>query len=75
MNKKKYDKFVEFARACARNAHSASHKETAAELWQRATEYQAKATELGDRPVIGDPPSWLPHGRKRTRSPSHRRLG
>jgi hypothetical protein len=53
-----YDDLAELARICAKNAHIASSKEVAAKLWEMATEYRDKATELngGRAPYIGEPP-------------------
>jgi hypothetical protein len=46
---------------CARNAHRASNKQVARELWKMAEEYRAKAADLdnGMLPDIGDPPPRL----------------
>ena len=53
-----YEELAELARVCAKNAHLASSKEIAAELWKMAAEYRDKATKLngGTAPDIGPPP-------------------
>jgi hypothetical protein len=53
-----YEHLAEMARICAENAHIASSKEIAAELWKMATEYRDKAAKLNDGagPEIGQPP-------------------
>jgi hypothetical protein len=53
----RYDELLELAHTCARNARSATSKEGATELWSMASEYRAKAAELGEPPNIGDPPT------------------
>jgi hypothetical protein len=65
-----YEHLVEMARICAKNAHIASSKEIAAELWKTATEYRDKAANLhgGAAPDIGQPPYWLPRSGKNNRS-------
>lgn len=56
-----YDDMAEMAGICAKNAHLASTREVAAELWKIAKEYQEKAAALdsGKLPDIGKPPRWI----------------
>lgn len=55
----RYKQLVALARMCARDARSANIKEVSAVLWKMALEYHDRATELGNVPDIGKPPSWL----------------
>jgi len=54
-----YEELIELARMCAKNAHIATMKEVARELWKMANEYRAKAMALDtSKPInIGEPPS------------------
>lgn len=56
-----YHDTIELKTICARNAHLATTKEVAAELWNMAKEYQAKAAKLdgGKLPELGKPPRTL----------------
>jgi len=53
-----YNKFVELAHICAKNAYMATNRSVSAELWKMATEYADKAAKLdgGKVPDIGKPP-------------------
>jgi hypothetical protein len=53
----RYAELIELAYSAARNAHSATTKDVATVLWNMAQEYRAKASEFGNPPDIGDPPS------------------
>jgi hypothetical protein len=56
-----YEQLVELAKLCANQSHVSFSKETAAELWRMAKEYQADAAKLdgGNLPDIGKPPPWI----------------
>jgi hypothetical protein len=56
-----YEQLVELAKLCANQSRVSFSKETAAELWRMAKEYQAEAAKLnGDKsPEIGKPPRWI----------------
>jgi hypothetical protein len=53
-----YEEVAELARICAKQAHFASSRPVARELWRLALEYQQKAAALdsGNLPEIGPAP-------------------
>jgi len=56
-----YSEALNLAIMCARNAHHASNKQVARELWKMAEQYRAEVANLdnGRLPDIGNPPQGL----------------
>jgi hypothetical protein len=54
-----YERVLELAHICAKNAHLSTTPDVARELWKMAKEYQRKAATMdnGKLPDIGPPPS------------------